>query len=167
MLIAGVALFAAVAFSVSVESQGRMVARRPSRARLQANAEVANNSSRSQRAENTSRSRTASPTFVAPFAPTMTATKTDVLQVDNDLDLKADPGDTLRYTVVIGATGEDATGVTFTDTVDTDTAFVPGSLTTTPLARNDSFSASGNIRITVAAPGVLGNDVDPTMLDRR
>ena len=92
--------------------------------------------------------------------PTVTATKTDFLQVDNDLDLKADPGDTLRYTVVIGATGEDATGVSFSDTVDPNTTFVPGSLQTTPLARNDSFSASGNIRITVAAPGVLANDQD-------
>ena len=65
----------------------------------------------------------------------MTATKTDSLLVDNDIDLKADPGDTLKYTVVIGATGEDATGVTFTDTVDPNTAFVPGSIFTTPLAQ--------------------------------
>ena len=62
--------------------------------------------------------------------------------------------------MVIGATGEDATGVTFNDTVDPNTAFVPGTVMTTPLARNDSYAASGNIRITVAAPGVLANDND-------
>jgi Ca2+-binding RTX toxin-like protein len=96
-----------------------------------------------------------------PLAPTVTATKTDTLLTDVDIDGKADPGDTLKYTVGISAVGEDATGVTFTDTVDPNTAFVAGTLMTTPLARADSFSAAGNIRITVAAPGVLANDSDP------
>ncbi|HEY2964560.1 MAG TPA: Ig-like domain-containing protein, partial [Pyrinomonadaceae bacterium] len=96
-----------------------------------------------------------------PVAPTVTATKIDSLFTDVDLDGKADPGDTLKYTVVISASGEDATGVMFSDTVDPNTTFVAGTLMTTPLARNDSYSASGNIRITVAAPGVLANDSDP------
>ncbi|HVF22062.1 MAG TPA: cadherin-like domain-containing protein, partial [Pyrinomonadaceae bacterium] len=93
-------------------------------------------------------------------ATLVTATKTDALFTDVDGDTKADPGDTLKYTVVIGATGEDATGVTFSDTVDPNTALVPGTIQTTPLARNDTYAASGNIRITVAAPGVLANDND-------
>jgi uncharacterized repeat protein (TIGR01451 family) len=94
------------------------------------------------------------------LVPTVTASKTDALFTDVDIDGKADPGDTLKYTVVIGATGMDAEGVTFTDTVDPNTAFVNGSLMTTPLARADSYSASGNIRIAAAAPGVLANDSD-------
>jgi uncharacterized repeat protein (TIGR01451 family) len=93
-------------------------------------------------------------------ATVVTATKIDALLTDVDMDGKADPGDTLKYTVVIGATGDDATGVTFSDTVDPNTAFVPGTIQTTPLARNDSYAAAGNIRITVAAPGVLANDND-------
>src|SRR6185503_12728491 len=69
------------------------------------------------------------------------------------------PGDTLKYTVSITATGEDATGVTFTDTVDPNTAFVGGSLTATPVAVNDSYTAIGNVRISVpAGSGVLAND---------
>jgi len=80
------------------------------------------------------------------------------LFTDVDGDLQADPGDTLKYTVNINASGDDATGVTFTDTVDPNTAFVPGSLQATPVAVDDSYSATGNIRISVAAPGVLGND---------
>jgi uncharacterized repeat protein (TIGR01451 family) len=93
--------------------------------------------------------------------PVITATKTDFLLTDGDGDTKADPGDTLKYTVVISNTGSDATGVSFNDTVDPNTTLDAGSIATTPLARNDSYSASGNIRITVAAPGVLANDSDP------
>ena len=96
--------------------------------------------------------------LLAPPAPTVTATKTDALFTDVDGDLQADPGDTLKYTVTIDSSGADATGVMFTDTVDPNTAFVPGSLTATPVAVDDSYTATGNIRISVAAPGVLGND---------
>lgn len=92
------------------------------------------------------------------FAPTVTASKTDALFTDVDGDLQADPGDTLKYTVSINATGDDATGVTFTDTVDPNTTFVGGTLRATPVAVNDTYTATGNIRISVAAPGVLGND---------
>jgi len=95
---------------------------------------------------------------LAPFAPTVTATKTDSLFTDVDNDTNADPGDTLKYAVTINSSGGDATGVTFTDTVDPNTAFVGGSLTATPVAVDDSYTAAGNIRISVAAPGVLGND---------
>ncbi len=94
-----------------------------------------------------------------PLAPTVTATKTDALFTDVDGDTQADPGDTLKYTVNISAGGEDATGVTFTDTVDPNTAFVAGSLTATPVAVNDSYAATGNVRISVpAGSGVLAND---------
>lgn len=98
------------------------------------------------------------PTVVNLLAPTVSATKTDALFTDVDGDLQADPGDTLKYTVNINAAGEDATGVTFTDTVDPNTAFVPGTLRATPVAVNDTYAATGNVRISVAAPGVLGND---------
>jgi hypothetical protein len=95
---------------------------------------------------------------LAPPAPSVTATKTDTLFTDVDGDLQADPGDTLKYTVTIDSSGADATGVMFTDTVDPNTMFVGGSLTATPVAVDDSYTATGNIRISVVAPGVLGND---------
>ena len=95
-------------------------------------------------------------------APTVTATKTDALvPTGNNGDGKADPGDTINYTVNITASGEDATGVAFDDTVDTNTAFVPGSLTVTPVAIDDSYTATGNVRIQVPAPSgvlLLGED---------
>ena len=96
--------------------------------------------------------------LASPLVPTVSATKTDALFTDVDGDLQADPGDTLTYTVNVNASGDDATGVTFTDTVDPNTAFVPGSLTATPVAVDDTYAATGNVRISVAAPGVLGND---------
>ena len=96
-----------------------------------------------------------------PLVPTVTATKADSLLTDVNSNAKADPGDTLKYTVTIGASGMDATGVAFNDTPDANTMLVPGSVMTTPLALNDSFTASGNIQITIAAPGVLSNDTDP------
>jgi hypothetical protein len=92
------------------------------------------------------------------LAPTVTASKIDSLFTDVDGDTQADPGDTLKYTVNINAIGEDATGISFTDTVDPNTTFVPGSLTATPVAVDDSYAALGNVRISVPAPGVLGND---------
>jgi hypothetical protein len=92
------------------------------------------------------------------LSPTVTASKTDSLFTDVDGDLQADPGDTLQYSVNINASGDDANGVSLTDTVDPNTTFVPGSLTATPVAVDDSYSALGNVRISVPAPGVLGDD---------
>ncbi len=98
----------------------------------------------------------------AQTAPVITATKTDHLAVDNNSNLKPDPGDTLKYTVVITNLGStDALGVLFSDLLDTNTTLLPGTVMTTPLALNDSYSVIGNVPITIAAPGVLANDADP------
>src|SRR5258706_1438401 len=92
------------------------------------------------------------------------ATKTDALLIDADNNGQVSPGDTLRYTVTIQNTGnQDATNAVFNDTIDTNTAFVAGSLSTTPLARNDSgYSTVGNVQLTVpVGSSVLNNDSDP------
>jgi hypothetical protein len=94
--------------------------------------------------------------------PSLTATKTDALTGDVNNDNIANPGDTLTYTVTITNSGStDATDVVFSDTPDANTTVVPGSVTSTPIAIDDSYTATGNVRISVPAPGVLGNDVDP------
>ncbi len=63
----------------------------------------------------------------------LTASKADELLVDNDGDSVVDPGDTLRYTVVI-ANPADGNGsvenVTFNDTPDPNTTLVTGSVQT-------------------------------------
>jgi large repetitive protein len=95
------------------------------------------------------------------LVPAITATKKDALFIDVNNDNIANPGDTIRYTVVITNSGTtDATGVMFNDTPDANTTVVPGSVFTTPVAIDDSYTATGNVRISVPAPGVLGNDSD-------
>ncbi|HEY5883589.1 MAG TPA: LamG-like jellyroll fold domain-containing protein, partial [Pyrinomonadaceae bacterium] len=99
----------------------------------------------------------------APLLPAITATKTGVI-IGDDGDGKADPGATekIEYTVTISNNGTtDATGVTLSDTIDVHTTLVGGSVNTQPIADPDTYSASGNIPISLAAPGVLANDRDP------
>jgi uncharacterized repeat protein (TIGR01451 family) len=100
-----------------------------------------------------------SPMLASPLNPfvntTVTATKTHTPSGNRA------PGDTLTYTVVITNTGAaDATGVSFTDTIDPNTTLVPGSVNSSPIAFNDTYTASGNIPIAPAA-SVLVNDIDP------
>lgn len=62
------------------------------------------------------------------------ATKTDAIENDIDMDGFLDPGETLRYTVVVTNPGDglnaSSTGVIFTSSVDSNTALVVGSVTT-------------------------------------
>ena len=96
-------------------------------------------------------------------AVNITATKTDTLLTDYDGDGHADPGDTIRYTVAISNSGDtDALNVVFSDTLDSHTTLVPGSIRVSPLAFDDAYEAIGNTRIVVSAThGLLANDVDP------
>ncbi len=71
-------------------------------------------------------------TVAVTATPVVTATKTDALFVDANSDGQVNPGETIRYTVVITSSGDrDAAGVTFSDTPDVSTTLVVGSVTTT------------------------------------
>jgi hypothetical protein len=104
------------------------------------------------------------PNLNAPAAtgPVITATKDDSFP-DPDNDGKALPGDTITYTVTVKNTGDaNATGVTFNDSVDTNTTLVAGSVQTQPIANNDTYAVLGNVDIQPnAANGLLANDCDP------
>ncbi|HEX7317142.1 MAG TPA: Calx-beta domain-containing protein [Pyrinomonadaceae bacterium] len=98
------------------------------------------------------------------FAPAITATKVDAWDDSVIPNGKAEPGQTITYTVTINNTGPDpATGVVFTDNVDTNTSLVPGSVQTQPIATGETLTAFGNVRISTAngAPNLLANDCDP------
>ncbi|MEP6635309.1 MAG: Ig-like domain-containing protein [Acidobacteriota bacterium] len=94
-----------------------------------------------------------------PLAVNILATKTD----NRTAAQPAAPGDTINYTVNIQNTGStDATGVTFSDTIDPNTTLVPNSIVSTPLANNDTYNVIGNVRIQPnAAQGLLANDFNP------
>ncbi len=96
----------------------------------------------------------------APFAPAVTATKTAAFAPvspslpvggDADADGKADPGDTIRYTVTVSDLTDPATGVHFADTPDPNTTLVGGSIIVSPLAINESYNSVGNMTLTSSA----------------
>ncbi|HLJ27705.1 MAG TPA: Ig-like domain-containing protein [Candidatus Angelobacter sp.] len=69
-------------------------------------------------------------------------------------------GDTITYSTTVSNTGAaNGTGVTFTDTPDANTTLVAGSIQASPVAANDSYTATGNVEISVpVGSGVLVND---------
>ncbi|MEQ1646614.1 MAG: Ig-like domain-containing protein, partial [Pyrinomonadaceae bacterium] len=98
------------------------------------------------------------------FAPTLTATKSDT-SLSGDGDGKADPGETIGYTVQLNNTGatspaDDATNVTFADTIDLNTTLVGGSLAASAVAVDDTFPTTvlGNVAISSGAFTVFSND---------
>jgi len=163
LLVVGIALLAAVGFSVVVESRSGGWLSKTQPAPSNSKPEPAKNAA-APVAVSPKHSLNMKPTL-APFAPTVTASKVDSLFTDVDGDNKADPGDTLKYTVTIGASGQDATGVNFSDAVDPNTTFVGGSLSASPVAVNDTFpvTVTGNVRInsaTLASPfSVVSNEI--------
>src|SRR5437868_14425934 len=87
------------------------------------------------------------------LAPGVTATNNDALFTDVDGDGIADPGDTVEYTVTINNGGTDATGMIFNDTLDPNMTLVGGSIQSSPIAGNDTFSVTGNVSISVPDGG--------------
>src|SRR5205807_2493339 len=107
----------------------------------------------------------------APEPPvgSVTATLAGAL-VNDDADAKLDPTngnpvttEKVTYTATLGnTTNTNATGVTFSDTIDSHTTLVANSINSSPLAVNDgSYNATTNVAFNVAAAGVLANDFDP------
>src|SRR5829696_8411464 len=93
----------------------------------------------------------------APLVPSITATKVDSFP-DPDMDGKAAPGETITYDVNINNGGTDASNVNFTDTLDSNTTLVGGSLKVSPLAYADTYFGAKDTPLSAGAPGVLTND---------
>ncbi len=97
------------------------------------------------------------------LVPSITVSMPDQLLTDVDGDGRADPGDTIKYTVTITNNGTDATGTAFNDTLDPNLTLVAGSLSASPITANDAYTATGNVRISVpeGVADLLGNDINP------
>ncbi len=94
-------------------------------------------------------------------APQITVSQSDALQVDVDTNTVVNPGDTIRYTIRIANTGDTAAAsVALEQFLDANTMLVPGSLRTSPIARDDSYHTEPGVSLTNTAPGVLANDSD-------
>ncbi|MBI1765943.1 MAG: Ig-like domain repeat protein, partial [Acidobacteria bacterium] len=97
------------------------------------------------------------------FAPNITATKAAVLAAGGDLGAIGfvNPGDTLTYSVTVsnGAGAMDATGLSFSDTLNANLTLVGGSVMASPVAVDDSYPCTGNLSISISAgSGVLADD---------
>lgn len=94
----------------------------------------------------------------------LSATMQAQLLMDLNSNAQADPGDTLRYTIIIDNPGPtDATGVVLTIHLDPNTTFVPGSLASDVLALDDHYAgvlAHAPFDVP-ASTGLLANDVSP------
>ncbi len=97
------------------------------------------------------------------MVPSIGATKSYNLFGTDNSPVGPSPGDTLEYTVTISNSpgAMDAPGVKFSDMIDPNTTLVAGSLNTSPIAVDDSYSTVGNVSISVPmASGLLVNDIE-------
>lgn len=83
--------------------------------------------------------------------PLIVATKTVAIQVDNGTKGSVDPGDTLRYTIVVDNNGASASNAKFVDAIPANTTYVAGSSTLNGAAVAD---AGGS------APWVAGSAIN-------
>lgn len=100
---------------------------------------------------------------ISTAATALAATKVDIQTLDTDGDLRVDPGDRVRYTITITNSGNEALNVDLLDTVDPNSTLVAGSVSSSPIARNDQYGWFGNVNFATngaARPHLLANDGD-------
>src|SRR6266700_1384724 len=96
---------------------------------------------------------------LSPLAPAITATLTD------NTSTSVAPAGTISYTAVItnsAGAGNDATGVAYNHTIDSNTTLVAGSIHASPVAFNDTYNWVGNTFLDTTARSlstVISNDV--------
>ena len=97
--------------------------------------------------------------FAPPVVGSVTATMTAALTATaNNVDGKADPGDTINYTVQLGNTsGSDATGLSFNPALDSHTTFTSSSIKSTPIC----FDQTGVSTNEDTAKGITLTGQDP------
>ena len=97
------------------------------------------------------------------------ATMRDTVVDDKDNDDQADPGDVISYTVTItNNSGATINNAIYTATLPFETILGAGSISASPIAFNDTYTATGNMPIVVpvgngllSSAHAIGADVDP------
>lgn len=97
--------------------------------------------------------------YAGTATPVISAHLRDSLSLDTVLVNQANPDDQLRYTTIIKNTGSgDADSVVLAQPAPINTTLVPGSVKTSALARDESYTTGLNTPLNTAAPGLLTND---------
>ena len=89
--------------------------------------------------------------------PLITATNNDTIFTDVDGDGRADPGDTLLYTVNINNTAvgaPNATGMKFVEPLDANTTIVAGSVNTSPIALDQTVGTNEDVALPITLTGI-------------
>jgi hypothetical protein len=100
---------------------------------------------------------------VRAFGASPTATKSALTTGGAPLAGSITPGSSFKYRVVVDAdSGAETANLALDDSLDPALTLTPGSVTTTPVARPDQYTAFGNVvRVVAAVDGLLANDSDP------
>ena len=93
--------------------------------------------------------------LAAPGYAQLTAPMRDQLQIDQNSDGQANPGDTLRYSITITnpPAAPPATDIQFTDTPDANTTLVPGSVHSTPIAFDQTVTTNEATAVAITLTG--------------
>src|SRR5205085_12583408 len=83
----------------------------------------------------------APPPVVSDVTATLATSFTNGVGGDVDGDGKADPGDTINYSITLSSSGAGATGLSLSNPLDSHTTLVGGSLNSTPVAFDKVFPA--------------------------
>jgi CSLREA domain-containing protein len=79
----------------------------------------------------------------------------------NNVDGKADPGDTINYTLTLTSSGAGGTGLSLSNPLDSHTTLVPGTLNSTPVAFDQSVSTNEDTALSIT---IRGQDPDGSNL---
>jgi len=91
------------------------------------------------------------PPVVGPVTATMSAA---IVATANNGDGKADPGDTINYTVQLAnPSGADATNLSFNSFLDSHTTFVGGSIKSTPVCFDQSVNTNEDVAKAITLTG--------------
>lgn len=99
--------------------------------------------------------------LIETVGPSLTASKRDLDLANSPIAAPVLEGATFKYRITVTGQNGLADNVDLNDTVDANTALNAASIRVTPVAIDDAYVTVGHVGRSVAAPGLLANDIDP------